>query len=1026
MPVRSHRGRGRTQGCCIVAHAPINQASTASPAGVLRPADRRETRRSASLRTDRGRGRTRGCCNAIRALTPENTSLSPAGVFRRVLAVLLAATASIGAQESSDCLACHGKPDLTAERDGRQVSMYFDAERAAQSVHASADCIDCHVDLDGVTDTPHPERLAPADCGMCHDESFDSMAAYWGSTHGRGVTAGTANSPRCQDCHGSHDILGRKDPRSSAHLFNVPAMCTECHAEGAAIEPVHDLTRDQLIDRYKDRIHGSALFRQGLTVAPVCTTCHSAHAVLPAADPASLIHRDRVNLTCAQCHNDNAAVHRGIVAEALWTQAGAVPLCVDCHAPHAERRVAYGTNMSDPECLACHGQPEITDRSGRSTLLVDVAACQQSIHGRRLVACAQCHTGMTPSADERPCGNLPAKVNCATCHDAQVKQYRRGIHGSLNAEGEPNAPDCTDCHGDHAIMESRLPTSLDGVEPWLRDKVLASPTHRRNVPDLCAECHREGAPASLRNPEGESQKVEHYRMSIHGKGLLESGLIASANCVDCHSAHMELPPSDPDSTVAPEHLVGTCGKCHDGIHEQFRTSIHSQEGNPEFQPTTDGPTLPHCNECHSSHSVARTDLAEFKGQIVGQCGNCHPKITETYFDTYHGKVSSLGNDVVARCHDCHGSHRILGVSDPASTIHPDNVVATCAKCHPGSHKRFAGYLTHATHNDPERYPALYWSYIGMTALLVGVFSFFGLHLLAWLPRSMALRREHRRTAPAPAPAGTKEYVRFNRFNRNLHRTVIISFLGLALTGMILRFPDTGWARVLASLMGGTATAGWIHRLCAIATFGYMGMHLFDLVRRWRASGLRFAKYFFGPDSMIPTWRDVTEFVGTIKWFFGRGPRPHYGKWTYWEKFDYFAVFWGVVIIGTSGLILWFPELATRILPGWSINVATIIHSEEALLATGFIFTIHFFNAHLRPEKFPMDRVVFTGGMTIEELKADKPRLYEELVASGTLEQQLKDPPSPRSLRSAYTFGWVALTIGIVVVVMIVHGLLTEG
>ena len=118
----------------------------------------------------------------------------------------------------------------------------------------------------------------------------------------------------------------------------------------------------------------------------------------------------------------------------------------------------------------------------------------------------------------------------------------------------------------------------------------------------------------------------------------------------------------------------------------------------------------------------------------------------------------------------------------------------------------------------------------------------------------------------------------------------------------------------------------------------------------------------------------------MRWFAGRGPRPLYGRWTYWEKFDYFAVFWGVAIIGSTGLCLWFPEFFTRFLPGWSINVATIIHSDEALLATGFIFTIHFFNTHFRPEKFPIDTVVFTGRMTLEELKHDKPKLYESLTA----------------------------------------------
>ena len=136
--------------------------------------------------------------------------------------------------------------------------------------------------------------------------------------------------------------------------------------------------------------------------------------------------------------------------------------------------------------------------------------------------------------------------------------------------------------------------------------------------------------------------------------------------------------------------------------------------------------------------------------------------------------------------------------------------------------------------------------------------------------------------------------------------------------------------------------------------------------------------------MMLNAQDLDQFIATMKWFVGRGPRPQYGRWTYWEKFDYFAVFWGIAVIGSTGLTLWFPVFFTRLLPGSFINIATIIHSDEALLATGFIFTVHFFNTHLRPEKFPMDTVVFTGHMPLAELKRDKPLEYEALVASGEL------------------------------------------
>jgi hypothetical protein len=170
-------------------------------------------------------------------------------------------------------------------------------------------------------------------------------------------------------------------------------------------------------------------------------------------------------------------------------------------------------------------------------------------------------------------------------------------------------------------------------------------------------------------------------------------------------------------------------------------------------------------------------------------------------------------------------------------------------------------------------------------------------------------------------------------------------------------------------------------------------------------------------------KDLQEFWGTVRWFVGAGPRPRYGRWTYWEKFDYFAVFWGVLVIGSTGLTLWFPIFFTRFLPGWSINVATIIHSDEALLATGFIFTVHFFNTHLRPEKFPMDTVIFTGRMHLDEFRRDKPAEYEALVASGELAEHLVEAYPPVVLRTVRVFGWAALALGFGMVIWIVYAMI---
>lgn len=270
---------------------------------------------------------------------------------------------------------------------------------------------------------------------------------------------------------------------------------------------------------------------------------------------------------------------------------------------------------------------------------------------------------------------------------------------------------------------------------------------------------------------------------------------------------------------------------------------------------------------------------------------------------------------------------------------------------------------------------------------------------------------------------TKQFCRFSRLNRMLHFAMIVCFMSLALTGMTLKFSYTGWAYVLSRVLGGFETAGYIHRVAAVMMLGIFFTHVVDLVRRKRAEFGSWRRILFGSDTMLPTKKDISDFVGSVKWFLGLGPRPRYGRWTYWEKFDYFAVFWGIAVIGPTGLMLWFPEFFTMFVPGWFLNVATIIHSDEALLAVGFIFTVHFFNTHLRPEKFPMDICIFTGRVPLEEFRRDKPAEYAALVESGELEKYLVDPYPPVLIRAARIFGWAALTIGFSIVVWIIYAML---
>jgi cytochrome b subunit of formate dehydrogenase len=261
--------------------------------------------------------------------------------------------------------------------------------------------------------------------------------------------------------------------------------------------------------------------------------------------------------------------------------------------------------------------------------------------------------------------------------------------------------------------------------------------------------------------------------------------------------------------------------------------------------------------------------------------------------------------------------------------------------------------------------------------------------------------------------------RFSVFQRSIHLLIIISFLTLAITGMALKFAMEDWAAWVAAMSGGFAVLGALHRFCAVITFFYFFLTMILLYTTWKESGKGIFGFIFDPEGLVPNLNDAKEMIGTFKWFFG-GKRPYYGRWIYWEKFDFMAVFWGIAVIGSSGLALWFPVQFSRFFPGYWLNIATIIHSDEALLAAGFIFTIHFYNTHLRPEKFPLDPVIFVGKITVAELKHERPREYDQLVASGELDKMVtRRAPTGWLKRMATVFGIFVVTTGSVLVVSII-------
>jgi cytochrome b subunit of formate dehydrogenase len=676
--------------------------------------------------------------------------------------------------------------------------------------------------------------------------------------------------------------------------------------------------------------------------------------------------------------------------------------------------------LKNADCLDCHTDPSnkrTVNGHAEAMALFPTNGFARSVHSE--LDCIDCHDGIKEMVHDK---NVPPP-NCTGCHDKEGKDYATSIHGMSHAMGASGAAQCWDCHGSHEILPVKNGDS---------------PVFKMNLPQTCAKCHSNTnltKEYQIEFPQAASQ----YMDSIHGRALLKMGLIVAPSCNDCHGAHKIKRSIDRDSPINHANVAKTCGKCHVGIEQTYDRSVHGQllaRGDPR------GPV---CIDCHSAHEISNPEGNKFKALSDQRCGKCHEDRLEHYRETYHGKAMLLGKPnaapEVAACYDCHGFHDVLPTSDPASHLSTNNILVTCQKCHPTATAKFTEYKPHANPLDRKNYPLLHVVFLAMTGLLIGTFSFFGLHTLAWLFRAVWLYLHDSKTfreAKIKTQEGDEWFTRFAPFERFLHFLVVTSFLTLVVTGMPLKFYYIDWAKLIFSLIGGPDTARALHRLGAIVTFLYFALHLASLTGKvWKGRGLlrnpqsgrleprRLLNALFGPDSMIPTWQDAKDLMNHNQWFFGQGPKPQFDRWTYWEKFDYFAVFWGVAIIGLSGLVMWFPETFTRFLPGWIINVALILHSDEALLAAGFIFSIHFFNTHFRIEKFPMDTVIFSGRISKAELMHERRRWYDRLVASGKLDDFRVRDEWLRWKNIAKTFGYLFFGLGLVLLALIIYAMLSR-
>ena len=623
---------------------------------------------------------------------------------------------------------------------------------------------------------------------------------------------------------------------------------------------------------------------------------------------------------------------------------------------------------------------------------------------------------------------------CQGCHDG-----KKGKLEMLGSNGEPRAvkaviPDkyAKSVHAKMECVACHLEIT-DNVSPHQIAKGVKKAECAKCHLDLWEETGKQGKTAEKPRLGIVAENVAAYRKSFHAKPDKDDPTKQMAICSDCHNVHtFDVPPrGTPERKEWHLTVPDICGRCHEDHLEEWSGSAHGKEAIDKKNLKTAV-----CSDCHTTHDIIGSSSDKAKLAITASCGDCHQDYFKSYKASYHGKVNTLGYAYTAKCFDCHGSHGIEPSKDPKSKMHENNRLKTCQKCHSGKKDlplATAGFLSfspHGTSHDFAKYPEIWLTTKAMIALLVGVFAFFWLHSGLWWYREYADRKAgkhvpHVMTEKLPPEFATRHVRRFGPMWRIAHLAFALSVMMLVLTGMAVFFPETGWAKAVMAAFGSPKVAGLVHRVAAFTMLGIFFIHLVavsvNILRKWKDFK------FFGPDSFVPNWKDLDDIIGMFKWFVGKGERPRIERWSYWEKFDYWAVFWGMAIIGGSGMLLAFPHVVAAYLPGWVFNVAMVVHGEEAVLAAVFLFTVHFFNNHFRPDKLPPpDVVMFTGTQSLQEFRHEHRAQYDRLVATGQLEKFLVDAPSAPFTLASKILGLALIACGLALLVMIAIGFFGGG
>ena len=694
--------------------------------------------------------------------------------------------------------------------------------------------------------------------------------------------------------------------------------------------------------------------------------------------------------------------------------------------------------QTNADCLACHSDASLTkDQGGKTVSLhVDEATLGKSPH-KKLV-CVACHTGF--SAEDIPHKKTITPVACLTCHQAVPAKHT--FHPQLlRAIQDRQEPDvgCKDCHGTHDVVSPKVPgskfsqeklgTSCGECHGDVTEKFALSAhgkastsgapgapncltCHQNDIVDgerderdrkvaqekLCLSCHVDNP--DVRAKSGPSAGfVAAYEQSVHGKALI-GGNGHAANCVDCHGSHEMNKPSSQTARMNKQHVAETCAKCHGDVDKVYEQSIH---GTALAKGNLDAPV---CTDCHGEHNIfapsdprSRVAAKNVSSQV---CSPCHSSVAlsakyglandrfKTFSDSYHGLALRGGSLEVANCASCHGSHNIKPSTDSTSSTYKGNLAVTCGRCHPGANARFGIGSVHVTLETKEE-PALNWIANAYVFLIVATIGVMFLHNLLDFRRKSKTKLMVRRGLIPHKTHGHALYVRMTLGERLQHGSLLVSFTVLVITGFMLRFPEAWWVRGIQQLSDQVFEArSIIHRISGVVMIAASLVHVWYIFFTERGRQLI--------RDLLPRLQDASDAVAVFKYNIGLSTvKPKFGRFSYIEKSEYWALVWGTFVMAATGFVMWFDNTFIGIFSKLGYDIARTIHYYEAWLATLAIIVWHIYFVMFNPDIYPINLAFWKGTLSEEEMEDEHPLELEEIrrkaMKSETTDPKQKVDPS---------------------------------